>query len=256
MSEKIKNNLETLASRVIKEIKQENISMHSRIYFMFRTSLWVLSIVFISAATLYLVSLIAFIISGNALSGLTFFGMRGFVIMLHSLPWLLILAVASLILLLELLGSHFRFMYKRPFVYSILAFLTILIVGGTLLAKTTLHNRVFKLTEGNNLPIAAPLYHGYALRHSEYMHIGTIKEIVGNKILITTRDGDSVTVLIQKSTRRPPRAILENGMTVMVVGEKKGTTITADGIRPLERGKTLFSKRHHKGSAKFKNEIK
>ncbi len=252
MNEKIKNNLETLATRVISEIKQENISMHSRLYFMFRTSLWVLAIVFIFAATLYLVSLITFIISGNALGGLAFFGMRGFVIMLHSLPWLLILAVASLILLLEFLSSHFRFMYKRPFVYSLLAFLTILIVGGTLLAKTTLHKRAFKLTESYNLPIAAPLYHGYALRHSEHMHIGVIEQIVGNEILITTRDGNTVTILIQKSTKRPSRVVLEDGMTVMVVGKKDGTTIIAEGIRPLERGKTLFSKRHQKGYKKSK----
>lgn len=235
MGNKIKN-------KIIEKIKKENISMHSRYYFLARTSMWMLATVFVFATVVYLLSLIFFIFSGHALLGLAFFGPYGWMMLLRSLPWLLILAVIALIALLELLSSHFSFVYKRPLVYSLLAFIVVVIALGTLIARSTLHHRAASLSEGGKLPIAGPLYRGYALRQHKNVHIGTIESVKDDVLLIKTKDGKDITVHFTEATRRPPAFIFEEGKEVMVMGGLRGKTIEAFGIRPTKNYKNKLNR--------------
>ncbi len=250
MNEKIKNSLESLGSRVIEKIRKENISMHSRLYFVIRSCMWILSTTFVFAVIVYLFSLLIFIFRSNALMELFCFGPRGWIVLISSMPWILILIVLILIVILEFLSSRFSFIYKRPLIYSLLGLIVLLVAGGSLLANTTLHHRATALSRDGRLPIAGNMYKNYTLRHHNDTHIGTVKSLDKNTFRINTRMGDAITVLMQDNTKIPRDFILKNGNQVMIIGKRNADTVNVDGICPIPRDRELLHYRDNKQQMK------
>lgn len=216
-----------MMNKIMNIIKQENISMRSRYYFVARSSMWALAAVLVFASIVYLLSLIFFIWNDHALGTIALFGSKGIGLMLFSMPWMLILATIALVITLELLAAKFSFVYKRPLVYSLLILLVVLIAVSSLVARTAMHDR-----------IAGPMHRHYAeQRYKENMYIGIIVSVRDNSATLKTRSGATIHVNITNSTRIPRHFELKTGEKVMVIIDDKSDSNEALGIRPVKKGK-------------------
>lgn len=257
MGKKIKNNIAAFTSKVMKEIKKQNISKRSSNYFLLRNTILLITLAIIFVFTLYLLSLLIFIFNGNSLFGLTYFGFNGWILFIQSIPWLLVVLVILLILLLEFLSSHFSIVYKKPLLYSILTLLVITIVVSTLVSHTSLHQKAFMLSDEMRLPIAGFMYRNYTVRDNDRMHIGIVVSKDDDEIIIEKRKGEIIRVKVLDDTRLLDGIVPEIGTSIMVIGEVEGDIIEAQGIRAVLKDKTLMLKHmnkaeHHRNNSKMK----
>ena len=231
MSEETKKQLKKMSDKVLEAINTDAVVMRSRYYFMARSALWILGVVLAFGLTLYLISFAAFVFRGNGLHLLPSLGAGGWLNLFISLPWILLLVVFVVFVLLQILSTHFSFVYKRPLVHSILTSIFILVIGGVAIGQTQLHDRAYELSQERRLPIAGPLYRD-AIRDRGDVHIGVVENLTETGFTLATRDGERYTVKTTDATRTPPNGVAEGAM-VLVVGAEEGSTIEAHGIRPF-----------------------
>jgi len=241
MSEETKKQLKNMSEKVLEAIKTDEVTMHSRLYFLSRTTLWILGVILSFGLTLYLISFAAFIFRGNGLHLLPHLGAGGWFNLFISLPWILLLGVFVVFLLLQILSTHFSFVYKRPLVHTILASIFILVIGGVAIGQTTLHDRAYRFSQEHNVPLAAPMYRD-AIRDRGDVHIGTAEGFEGETLLLKNRNGETYMVTISESTRMPRVGITTSSM-IMVIGPEDDGKIQAIGIRPFDANKPLFPQR-------------
>lgn len=232
--------MKNLKHNIMGAIKADQVRMHSRLYFLARSALWLVSILLAFAVALFLLSFAIFMLRGNGLLATPTFGMPGLIPLIFSLPWLIGLAILMLVVVIEILGSQFALVYKRPLVYSVLGVLAATTLGASAIAHTTVHERMFRLGREGKLPSFGAHFYEKALRERPDVHVGEIVS-VGEQLVIETRTGSTTTVIITEETRRPPT--LRLGETVVVFGEMTGETVTAFGIKPVPKERVLPLKR-------------
>ena len=242
MVDEAKKQLDTMKEKVLTAIETRNVSMRSRSYFLIRTALWIAGTLLVFVLTLYLTSFAAFVFRGNGLHLLPQLGPQGWGTLLLSLPWLVLLSLFVVFVILQILSTHFSFVYKRPLVHTILGSIFILVIGSVAIAQTALHERAYRLSEEGRLPFGGPLYSG-AMHDRDDMHIGTITTLTDSSFILAHRNGETYHVIITDTTRLPRRT-LENGDVVIVLGDDEDDVITAFGIRPFRPGDALLPPRH------------
>ena len=186
---------------------------------------------------LFIIYLISFIFFSLRLSGAWFlprFGFLGIKILFGSLPWLLVLAAAILIIVLEMSAKHFTFVYRRPAVYSLLGVIAIVLTIGFFVNKTPLHPNLFLRARDNHLPAIGPLYRNFGSPRIPNVHFGIVSEITDNGFLIKTPHGETITVIIPPEIL-PLETEVKKGDAVVVIGEREGDTVRAFDIKEAER---------------------
>lgn len=233
--------MNNLKQAVMDTIKTGNVSMHSRMHFVIRGTLLVAGFVLLLAISLFLVSFVVFLLRTNGLLGIAHFGMDGLPSLLFSLPWVILLLVVVVFITLELLASHFSFVYKRPLVYSILGGGVVVVCGGVLIAHSTIHEQMFRLNESRPIPGINYMYK-QALFTPEGVLVGVISSSSTSFIDITARNGSSTRVIVLEKTRKPP-VPFTTGDAVVVMTRNENGAITAIGIRPIEKNRALLHKK-------------
>lgn len=259
MNDKKRKKIHTIHNRVLQKIKNENIQMKPKIRFVLQTILFAGGILLSLGLTLYLTSFIFFILRSNGAFFLPGFGFAGFGALFLSLPWLLIVIVLALIAILELLGRHFSFVYKRPLVYSIFGIILFVLISSVAVAFTKVHQKALEFTREHHVPIGGPLYERYSRGERPFHkgNIGTILEINENELILKNVTGGTITVSTTTETRFPRHESLNVGDHIMILGEREGTAVTAYGIRkinPEQDGIRTFDFRrqqHGSGSPKW-----
>lgn len=232
MNHETKKQLRTVHEKILTAIKSDEVTMRSRYYFIARSILFTLCTVLAFTVALYLVSFVTFMARSNGLGALPQFGFEGWRILFGALPWIVLLLIGAVFVVLQLLSTHFAFVYKRPLVYSLLGSIVVLVVGGGAIAQTTLHDRIYQLTQERGLRFTAPLYKD-VLHDEQGVYTGTLSILPSGEWLLIARDDTRYTLEVHSGTRMPPMPFA-NGDLVMVVGEETDDLdIRTRGIRPL-----------------------
>jgi hypothetical protein len=224
-------------------IKEDRVHMRSRLHFFLKGTLWVSGVIVSALVALFLVSFAIFVLRGNGLFEVPHFGVRGLVPLLFSLPWLIVLGIVLLVGILEVLGRRFALVYRRPLVYSVLGITIATVLGGTLIAQSTIHERMFAANQERRVPGFGRLYES-ALRDRTDVHVGTITALTDSYLEIETRGGSITRIATTSETRMSPLPFII-GDVVVVLGEQNNATITALGIRPFDKNRALFPRRGH-----------
>ncbi len=206
--------------------------MKSKAYFIVRTALFTLSVI---ALLLFLIYLVSFIVFSLRISGVWFlptFGFFGIRTLLGSLPWLLILLVAALIVLLELFAGRISLVYKKPVVYSLFAIIAIVVTVGLVVGFSPLHAKLFH----SGLPFIGPLYQGYGTADFHNVHNGRISAITANGFTMETPNGNMLTVITNDAMKQG----LKEGDYVLVVGAKTDSTIKATILKKIDQDSNFF----------------
>jgi hypothetical protein len=233
-----KKHIEDSAARVMEAIKHGEVKMTPAWHFTLRSVFFIGGTALLFGLSVYFVSLILFIVTGNALQALPWLGMPGIFLFASSLPWALIVLSIMLVVLLEFFSTQLRVVYRRPLVYSSLTLLILVIAGGSLISQTTLHERLLRLSQEGRMPLGKT-YGAYVLRNPEHMHVGKILSLTDEDFVLLDRLGRELQVHMTPTIRKPQNLLLKEGAFVVVIGDGE-EVITARGIHSLKDARRLF----------------
>src|SRR5690349_18490295 len=121
-----------LGQNLVHTIKEDHVSMRPKWHYAVGTVVSIVSGVLLAALLLYVASFVVFELRENGSWFGPAFGTRGWLILISSLPWLLLLVILILIVGLERLMRRYALIYRRPLIYSLLGIVIIVAVGGIL----------------------------------------------------------------------------------------------------------------------------
>jgi hypothetical protein len=230
------NEKKSIQDSIVSDIKEGKIKMHSKAFFLARTSLLFLSIFIVFLFVVYLASFIIFSLRISGMWFLPSFGLTGFRVLFGSLPWLLILLAAAMVVLLEFFAEHISFIYKTPAVYSLLGIIGLVLFIAVIIGISPLHTRLFRGAREGGLSVIGSFYRGYGAPDSYDVHNGSIAQITQDGFVIETPNGEVLTVLASQ----PMKQNLEVGDLVIIIGSRSKSTIHALVLRKIDEDRNFF----------------
>jgi hypothetical protein len=236
----------SISEQIIAAARSGKLKMRPKWHFVLRAILWSAGVAAVVLALLYFFSLLAFIARETGIWMAPIFGWRGILIFLTSLPWLLVLLVLVFIAVLEVLVRRYAFAYRLPLLYSALAVLLIVVVGGILLARTPLHEMLSHCPQNGRFagappqsdirpPCPAGIYRDLGPRRFENIHYGTIGSFDGKNFVLLNRQEEKLTIIVTRKTRLPFGEDFTEGDKVVVVGDRQGDQVEAFGVSKVNK---------------------
>lgn len=232
------NNESPLQDKIMSAIRSGDAQMRPRWHFVLKSTLYALGAAILIPFLLYVTSLIIFFLRESGVWFAPVFGMRGWASLFHSLPWMLLGLIALFLVVLEVLARHYAFVYKRPLIMSIVGVLAVVFVGGFLVERTMIHDRMRDFAHGNRLP---PPLQGIYGRPGHFLprgdvYRGTIAELKNDGfVIVNAEDTSTTSVVITPETRLPYGSGFKVGDMVMIMGDSPHPDIIfAFGIRTVD----------------------
>lgn len=213
--------MNNISKEIIGKIKKEKIKIKPKSYFILRGLFFILGTVFIFFLSFFIVSFIIFILRSNGSLLLPRFGLRGFGILLVSFPWLLAITALLFIVVLEIFAKHYKFIYQKPLLYSVIGITIIVLLGGFLFTRIPIHNKVLE----NKM-----IYSLYGNRDLEKSQVGQVIEITEIGFVMKSKNGKIFTVKAEVEN-------IEKEDWVIVIGNKENGVIDAKGVKKIETEK-------------------
>ncbi len=236
MANAVNNSTERKSIRdaVLAKIRTGQAKMRPRWHFVLKALLVFFGLVIGFLTLLYLTSFTVFMLRQSGVWFIPIFGFRGVMMLFASLPWLLILAGISFVILLEILVRRYSFAYRKPLLYSLLGIIAFTVLANSVVARTGFHEKFFMRAREGKLPIAGGWYRDFGLAKSQNVHPGTVIEITEDGFRMENRRGETLTVIISPETRFPLGIDFQKGDQVVVLGERDNDHIGALGIRRVD----------------------
>ena len=226
-----------IQNSVLTKIRGGRVSMRSRLYFVLRTILLVLSAALLLAASLFALSFVFFSIRESGIRFLLEFGEHGLAAFTVLFPWAVLLSSLALLVILEILVREFSTVYRFSLLRVFLWILCIGIAGSVLLGLTPLHSSLLSAADTDSLPVLGPLYEQIHDSHeAQGVYRGDVTAVTATNFTIShndnDRDSDDGTWTVV-----PPAGFdlgtLSVGERIYVGGQVINDLVYAYGVRPL-----------------------
>jgi len=221
----------SIKSTILEKIKVGEVEMKSKWHFILKGLLMAFGVFIFAIAIIYLFSFILFILAQNGALFATEFGFHGIGIFFMSLPWILLLLVGIFVIILEKLVKKYSFSYRKPILYSILGILLMLLIGTFFVSRIGLHQSLSRFADEDRLPFWGGMYRGYGMQSFSNVHPGMISAITEDGFILTNRQGESLIVRFNSGTNLPKDRDLQEGDSVVVMGERLEDSVDAFGVR-------------------------
>ncbi len=230
------NSKNSITEKVVSKIEKGELKMKPKAYFIAKSFLVIGSLALFFSLLLYFGSLIVFVLRINDIflfHGIGFYAIRN---ILLSFPWYLVFLIFALILLISAIGRKFQFVYRKPFIVSLFAILTIVVISSFLIEKSSLHYSFFRLAEQERLPLAGRMYRNLGNLDIEDAYFGVILERRNDYWAMELDSGEKVDLKITEKTRgRRLYLQIEEGEKVLVIGEMDEGVIDVISFKTIER---------------------
>ena len=225
-----------MQEKVLAAIESGALTMKPKWRFAFHATLVALGGVILLLLLVYVVSFALFTSRQSGIGYAAIFGLRGWLALLRSLPWVLIVLSLLFIGVLEVLVRRYSFAYRQPLLFSAIGIILIVLFGANALSRTTFHPRVFRYAEQHRLPFAGGFYRGFSHPRLRAIHPGIITAVTSDGFLLMSADSEPLRVIVDAQTRFPFGDDVVTGDRVVVFGDRTGDTIRAFGMRKIMRG--------------------
>lgn len=224
----------SIHDNILKAIETGKVTMKPRWHFVVRASLLIVGIILVSLSLVYLASFIVFILRQTGVLFVPEFGLHGINVFLMATPWLLVLIALVFIALLQILIKKYSFGYGRPLMYSAIGIMVLVVLAGYLVERTSLHQRLFRQAENQNLPFAGGLYRQFGERRPDNITAGVITEILENGYKINSHNEEIVVIVVTPETKLPPQTSFNVGDMIVALGKREADKVIAEGIRMFD----------------------
>ncbi len=233
----------SIKKKVLEKIRSGEVNMRPKIYFLLKAIFVAGTILVFIGFFILLTTFIVFHLRAGGVLYLPGFGFRGMGLYFTSLPWILILLSVFLIFILEILTKRFSFVWRQPALYSLLAIILITIIGGFFVDRVAFHQSMLLRSEQGRFFLVSPIYREFGMPKFRNIHRGVIKEIDEESLLLQMIDGEVLKAVFLPDVRYPLSEGLEEGDTIVVVGERDNGTIQAFGVRKIDDDFRQFERR-------------
>ncbi len=222
-------------TQVLEKIHWGTLSMKPKWYFFLSALVNVLGATIVLFALIYLASFILFALRATGVLFIPLFGFRGIFAFIFALPWLLFLTTLLFVLVLEILIRRYAFAYRRPLIYSSLGIMALVLIAGTAVERTHMHQRMFMASRASPMPFAGRMYRAFGEQRFRNIHRGTVSTLIPQGFTLQNRREELLTILVNQATRMSPQIILAPQDMVVVFGERdNNNTVQAIGIRKIK----------------------
>jgi hypothetical protein len=231
-------NYKSIRDKVLESIKRGEVAMRPRWHFVLKGALVFVGAIITFSTLLYLVSFIIFVLHRSGMWFVPIFGLPGLYAFLIFFPWRLLVWVAIFIIILEILVRHYAFAYRRPLLYSAIGVLMAVLVGGFIVARTSLQNKLFVYAEAGRLPVGGRFYREFGNREFRGVQVGKVIEVRDPEFImqaIRPPHEGVLKVFVTPETRLPFGEGIFAGERVVVFGDREGNAIRAIGVKSIER---------------------
>jgi hypothetical protein len=217
----------TSENKILDSIKSGGTKMRPRWYFLVQGVLVVIACLFTLFLLIFAVSFIIFALQQNGGFLAAGFGLAGWAVFFHALPWSVLLLSLALVLILLLLLKRYSFIYHQPSLYLLLILVVIIALGSFFIEAINFHSRI----ENNDIPVVENVYQ-YETAPENYIYRGEIVALLQNGFILQNAIGETSTFLL------PPGVTLnlslfKVGEFVMIYGQPYATaTIDIYGAQP------------------------
>lgn len=229
----------SIKEQILEKIKERKITPHSRAYFVFISVIFMLVFVLVLITLILATSFVIQMMRENGSLYLAEYGLHGLRLLLASLPWFIITLALALFFVLQFTARKFRFAYRRPILITLFGLALLTLLCSMVFAGTRVHRRALELAEKKDLPVFGSVYRYYGIRPRHNFLIGTLEAKDNNKLKIITRDGHFRVISISSSTRLGGTNPII-GDTVFILGEEKGGSFSALGLRLLREDEVFI----------------
>ncbi|MBI2056546.1 MAG: hypothetical protein HYT37_04205 [Candidatus Sungbacteria bacterium] len=225
--------LPSIQEVVLGKIKAGSTHMRPRWFFLLYGFFGTAGFLALLLVMLYFTSFIIFLLRKTGVWFLPSFGAWGLKIFLLSLPWVLIISSIVFLFLLEAALRRYSFAYRKPILYSLGGIVVIIIAADIAVSMAGIHETLLLHARDGRLPVAGRLYRSYGMQESERVYLGVVKQMIEEGMLVETVRGETLIAVVLPETRFPFGIDFERGDMVLVIGEKSGNAIMAQGIRKI-----------------------
>ena len=218
---------------VIDTIKNREIKMHTRGYFVARA----IFLIFIAVLLfLFIFMLTTFMIFALRLNGGFYavgLGPSEWLVFLNALPWSLMLLSIALILILWLLLRRYAVVYHQPFLYILLFLIVVISLAYFSFSVNGINDQIFHYVSHGQIPVITSVYE-FETAPASGVYRGQIVLIATSSFILANELGQTSTVLML------PRAIwelggLRSGDYVLIFGRVAATdTIQGSDLEKIQ----------------------
>lgn len=234
-----KNNTnDTMQEKVLAAIAEQRVAMRPKLYFTAKIMLLAVVAVVVLVLSIAIVNFMLFGIRLNSHETLLGFGPRGFWLFFLRFPWALLIFDIGAIALLSYLMRQFRFGYRTPFIYILLALaVTSAALGFVVDRGTPFNDQLYEQARVQRLPPPfAGIYSGMRREWDERegMCHCTVLSIDDDTLIVAdVRDADTqYTVVFPPDEAFATTSGVSVGDTVLIAGDvDESGVIHAFGLR-------------------------
>jgi hypothetical protein len=235
-----------IAHSIVEKIKKGEATMRPRWHFVLRALLSGLGVVILLLSLLYLASFIIFVLRETGVLFVPSFGLRGVGVFLFALPWFLMFITLVFVFVLEVLVRRYAFAYRKPLLYSVSGIMLLVVFGGMFLTFMGFHQGFAHYAKERRVPMAGAFYKSFEHSLHDNVFPGTIILLTDDGFHMRDREEAELDIIITSDTRFPYGVDFVAGDTVVVFGERRGTsTIEAIGVRRMDE--SLRPPMHRRG---------
>ncbi len=227
------SDIQKIKEKILGAVHDGQVKMRPRWKFILRGALIGFIAFGIFLALFYLASFIVFVTRRTGVWFVPEFGLMGWLAFMTNLPWLLIACAVFFGVILAVLLKRYEFTYRQPLIYSALAIVGVVSIGGAIILATPLHHWLAMHADSDDIPVAGPFYRAYGGPKIHNIHPGVIVQMEATGFNLKNRRGEVLNIVVTPNTRLP----LGDGFTVndwvVVFGERDDHTVTAVGVRKV-----------------------
>ncbi len=228
-----KSEAKTIQQNVLAAIKAGQVHMKPRWYFVLQAGLFIVGLILVFIAALFIGSFFLFTLHQNGTWFTPAFGSEGIKELFSALSVGFVIAATLFIMLLQILVRKYSFAYGKPVLFTVLG-VVVLVVGGSFLIQSShVHESLLYEAREHKLPVAGILYRQFAEPDNPRVTPGVVIEIDEKAFLMRDPHDKTVTVILTPVTKVARGTDLEVNDKVVVLGNRQGDNIMAEGIREL-----------------------
>jgi len=232
---------ETIADRILRKIREGEVSQRSRLYFMLHVAVAVLVALIVLTLSVLIFNFILFSIRVNHHDSLLGFGPRGLETFALIFPWPLLVIDVVLVFVLELLLRRFRFAYKIPVLYLLAGLILATAACALFIDRgTNVNDRLLHRADRHELSFFGDMFEeARRPMPGSGVCVCTITAIAGDTLKVAdSRSGSTteLTVILPLDNPYATTTSLNVGDTVLIAGDVDNGVIRAFGVQKVLPG--------------------
>lgn len=225
--------MNNLKIKILETVKNNDIRMIPKWKFVLYSSLAIMSLLFVFLVTVFLFSLIFFVLSRYGFMYMPFFKSIGAVHALRAIPILLLLCTIFLLVLIEIISRYSSFSWRRPLGVTFLVLTSGATVISYVISQTNMHDYVRSYAKSHHFDMMSQAYERpLPFRQAEGMTVVRGEVIATSSTTATLLLFDGVKLVIRATSSSattfvPPKVDDD----VIVMGTIVGDHFDVDAIQ-------------------------